>query len=1003
MNVYPDRPLEFDFIFQRGENDGDDAAFQAEAAKIIQYFLTSLTLPADEMWVNLSPHEKNRIIPACFGQTLMGRDVLAQDYMLKQLSATLMDPNSEKGEMFWNRLYDEMYEQYGVTDFPADSFNKIWIVPDKAEIFEHRTGALLLDSHLNVLLEKDYLSHAKHDQKSQEGSHAASQAKAEATEDEIRAQIMKDIMLPAIEQEVNSGQTFVNLRQIYSAMVLASWYKNNLEESLLSQLYVNRNKTDGLKNADPQVHLKIYDSYVAAYKKGVCNIIKEEYDPVTQKIFPRKYFSGGVELKDDYEKTTDAAMLGVRDKLKKLTERLRLGVVHVALRGIGDRTNVAMLDRVVGKVAEYYRDVVPRKVHDSWVTVGTRDFQTQSPTLGMIMPASRVFQEFADAFEEDTSKLLDMVRSVTGQAVVEEDLTKRVKAGYFASGSHKDVYLVEFEKKRGPPVEFAIVLKREQAEGAIATNEVSDLRRLHRKGEAENTSYPVPRLGEAVTTKTGTVMYAEEFIRGPTAEEMYEEGRLELDIRRSIVKNLFEIGKGVSDVISVPVDHHRRNFVVRGGEPIMVDIGKRRTNLSPRGVVVRSRGRVQDFRRGKVFLLMSLMHNYGYRDQRDRFIFEAIQETLGEEDAGALFEEVVEYLAENEDMLDIVQRKSGRQFVTLRQGSKKDLTKVFQNFIDDFAGTFADYLDNPEPYIQEKDFNRLSPKLLASLLLLSLLFLRSDTQVDPELIDQLTEIQAETSQPADTSDSRDSVPQTYFQYQNILSYQSQGPAVDEFKVRIKELFSVEQVTAAVEALQGLSNPITGQPYIIDDASAIAQSAWQSDGFDRATETVVIAIQHQWQIQEDGDVGSETRKEMETRLRAKAALEREASPTTDKAELTKQVNAFVAQKVSFTTQEVLSALALEQGLGSQVNDILAQIPGVTAAGEGQWQNKVGGIDLNPEWLDLQIKKQNGVETGLFSVPIPADIIEQIQIHGFHPSIAPFTPVTNLPQFLELPAL
>jgi len=38
----------------------------------------------------------------------------------------------------------------------------------------------------------------------------------------------------------------------------------------------------------------IYQQYLKAFKKGVYNYIKEEQDPITQEVTPRKYFSGGI-------------------------------------------------------------------------------------------------------------------------------------------------------------------------------------------------------------------------------------------------------------------------------------------------------------------------------------------------------------------------------------------------------------------------------------------------------------------------------------------------------------------------------------------------------------------------------------------------------------------------------------------------------------------------------------------------------------------------------------
>jgi ABC-type sulfate/molybdate transport systems ATPase subunit len=71
-------------------------AFNPESSKLIKYFLASLTIPEKDLWVNLShPYEKDRMIARKnLGQTEMGRDMLAQDYILKQLTASLIYPES---------------------------------------------------------------------------------------------------------------------------------------------------------------------------------------------------------------------------------------------------------------------------------------------------------------------------------------------------------------------------------------------------------------------------------------------------------------------------------------------------------------------------------------------------------------------------------------------------------------------------------------------------------------------------------------------------------------------------------------------------------------------------------------------------------------------------------------------------------------------------------------------------------------------------------------------
>jgi len=116
VNIHPENPLRFNFIVDLGDTDLEGEAFRQESRKLIKYFLAALTVPEDEMWVNLSPYEENRIIPKGFGETEMGRDLLAQDYILKQLTASLMYPENELGSEFWRRVYAKAYAKYGTTD-----------------------------------------------------------------------------------------------------------------------------------------------------------------------------------------------------------------------------------------------------------------------------------------------------------------------------------------------------------------------------------------------------------------------------------------------------------------------------------------------------------------------------------------------------------------------------------------------------------------------------------------------------------------------------------------------------------------------------------------------------------------------------------------------------------------------------------------------------------------------------------------------------------------------
>ena len=125
---------------------------------LIKYFLASLTVPEKDLWVNLSPYEKDRMIAPNLGQTTMGRDMLAQDYILKQLTASLIYPEKHLGKTFWDEVYAKARQMYGTTQVPMNTFNKVWIVADKADVFERGNVAYIVGAHLKVMLEEDYLA-----------------------------------------------------------------------------------------------------------------------------------------------------------------------------------------------------------------------------------------------------------------------------------------------------------------------------------------------------------------------------------------------------------------------------------------------------------------------------------------------------------------------------------------------------------------------------------------------------------------------------------------------------------------------------------------------------------------------------------------------------------------------------------------------------------------------------------------------------------------------------
>ncbi len=275
IKVSPEEPFRFEFVVSKT----DAPLAKEDSLDLIKYFLAAVTTPDKDLWVNLSPYEKDRIIPEGFGQTQMGRDLLAQDYLLKQITASLIYPEDAVGKKFWKRIYEEAGKKYGTSQVPVNTFNKVWIVPDKSVVYENAKTqtAYVVESSLKVMLESDYLSAQKHSEKT----------------DDLGKRIVREVIIPQLNNEVNNGQNFARLRQVYNALILAAWYKQKIKDSILSRIYAGQNKTSGINIEDPQENQKIYEQYLLAFKKGAYNYIKEEKDPLTKQMIPRKYFSGG--------------------------------------------------------------------------------------------------------------------------------------------------------------------------------------------------------------------------------------------------------------------------------------------------------------------------------------------------------------------------------------------------------------------------------------------------------------------------------------------------------------------------------------------------------------------------------------------------------------------------------------------------------------------------------------------------------------------------------------
>jgi biotin carboxyl carrier protein len=282
-------PFKMDFLVDAGDRVKVD---EKESSQLIKYFLTFLTIPEEALWVNLSPSEPDRIVDPALGGTPVGEDMLKQDYLLKQLSASMTFPDRAPGKAFWEQVYSSIKKQYGNVDLPLNTFSKVWVVPEKAVVYEHNGTAFIAESRLKVMLDKDYLT--MKDKLSADGVPLDT---VEQTDGAYLA-IAREIIIPALQREVDEGEYFSQLRQMFNSLVLAIWFKRKLKGHVVNKIYTDQKKLSGVQIVDKQITQKVYAQYMEALKKGVYDFIREDYDADQREVIPRHYFSGGFSFMD---------------------------------------------------------------------------------------------------------------------------------------------------------------------------------------------------------------------------------------------------------------------------------------------------------------------------------------------------------------------------------------------------------------------------------------------------------------------------------------------------------------------------------------------------------------------------------------------------------------------------------------------------------------------------------------------------------------------------------
>ena len=87
-------------------------------------------------FVNLAPNTNVKLLSNTLRGTRLGVALLESDYRLKRLSASLLHPDLETGQSFWSEVVARYRVDLGTDEVPLVAFQRVWIVPDIAVVYE---------------------------------------------------------------------------------------------------------------------------------------------------------------------------------------------------------------------------------------------------------------------------------------------------------------------------------------------------------------------------------------------------------------------------------------------------------------------------------------------------------------------------------------------------------------------------------------------------------------------------------------------------------------------------------------------------------------------------------------------------------------------------------------------------------------------------------------------------------------------------------------------------
>jgi uncharacterized repeat protein (TIGR01451 family) len=234
----------------------DPTAGIAAAKRSSDAFFAWLALPPQSFWVNLLPHQADRIIDPQFARTDAGHVLLDADLELKHALWPLTNPDTPTGAEFWRRI-DALYGNDRFKSNACTHFRQ-WIEPLPATVRESAGELYILDAPLTVKMEAIAAPPGE-----------ANNCPAEdPSMPAAKLAIFQEAVLPSLVQVVNTAPEFAELRRVYLSRVAAEWVRARVDRSTPLGKLVDSGAIDPWV-ADPAWNpMDTFNAYLTSYRNG---------------------------------------------------------------------------------------------------------------------------------------------------------------------------------------------------------------------------------------------------------------------------------------------------------------------------------------------------------------------------------------------------------------------------------------------------------------------------------------------------------------------------------------------------------------------------------------------------------------------------------------------------------------------------------------------------------------------------------------------------------------